>query len=125
MKQLVLFLLLALSVKLSSQTVLTTYYIIPPVNGCDGVWAIDPDSLLCNPPVFYSYSPSGCGQNVSYSANLDTLYIQLCSLPCDFLIIDSNIDPCGSASTGTVTTIISAQPDVFTTYPNPVKAADK
>jgi Secretion system C-terminal sorting domain len=124
MKQLVLFLLLSLSVKLNAQTVLTTYYIIPPVNGCDGVWAINADSLLCNPPIFITYAPFGCSQGYNFSPTYDTLYVQLCSLPCDILIMDSNVGPCASASTGTITNVSAVKPDVFTTYPNPVKSAD-
>ncbi|MFN8712490.1 MAG: T9SS type A sorting domain-containing protein [Bacteroidota bacterium] len=118
MKQLVLFLLLSLSVKLNAQTVLTTYYIIPPVNGCDGVWAIQPASAST-----YIFTPSGCGQFLGFSANNDTQYIQLCSIPCTVTMTDpsGNIAIC---STGTVTDVISEQPGVFTTYPNPVKATE-
>lgn len=117
MKQLVLFLLLSLSVSVNAQTVLTTYYIIPPVNGCDGVWAIEPPNGSS-----YNFTPLGCGQFSGFSANNDTLYIQLCSIPCNLTVTDpnGNIAVC---STGTVTHVAPERSGVFTTFPNPVGAA--
>ena len=40
--------LVAFTYTASAQTTLTTYYVVPPTNGCDGVWAFGPYSSLWN-----------------------------------------------------------------------------
>lgn len=55
-----------------------TFYLIPPTNGCNGVWAIK-DSLNC--PTF-SIIPFSCAQ--FDHINGDTMFLQLCSIPCEF-----------------------------------------
>lgn len=112
---------------MNAQTVVNSYYIIPPATGCDGTWAIQSPSTLPNCPGPFTYSfqpniPQFCGQMSGYSANNDTLYITLCSFPCDVTFWGMN-GPCASASTGTTVNVSQLQPTVFTTYPNPVTNA--
>lgn len=78
----------------SAQTTLTTYYVIPPSNGCDGVWAFGPYSALwsaCSGPYTWTFDPFDCvdgsqwGQPVPLNVVGDTIIMDLCSQPCDFL----------------------------------------
>ena len=55
-----------------------TYYLIPPTSGCNGIWAIK-DTLNC--PTF-SVSPFDCAQ--FSHINGDTIFLQLCAIPCEF-----------------------------------------
>ena len=61
-----------------------TYYLIPPSSpdSCDGVWAIK-DTLQC-----YTWVIDPCYKINHY--NYDTLFLDLCSIPCEF--IASTID---------------------------------
>lgn len=76
----------------SAQNTLTTYYVIPPSNGCDGVWAFGPYSALwnsCSGPYMWLFTPAGCvesgvGQPVPLNVVNDTIIMSLCSQPCDF-----------------------------------------
>ncbi len=78
----------------SAQTALTTYYVVPPTNGCDGVWAFGPDSALwsaCTGPYTWIFDPIDCvdgsqwGQPIPLNVVGDTIIMDLCSQPCDFL----------------------------------------
>jgi hypothetical protein len=66
-----------------------TYYVIPPTNGCNGVWAIE-DTLHC--PV-YALNP--CFQFDYISG--DTLFLKMCSLPCSYTAVDINGNMCVNA----------------------------
>jgi hypothetical protein len=85
--------LFAFSYSMSAQTTLTTYYVIPPTNGCDGTWAFGPYSSLwssCSGPYTWTFSPFSCvdhpGGNPMYLNVVgDTIIMDLCSQPCDFL----------------------------------------
>lgn len=79
-----------------AQAILTTYYVIPPANGCDGTWAFGPYSDLwaedgCTGPHMYLFDPATCidgsqfGQPVPLNVVNDTIIMSLCSQPCDFL----------------------------------------
>jgi hypothetical protein len=78
----------------SAQTTLTTYYVIPPTNGCDGTWAFGPYSALwnaCTGPYTWIFDPIDCvdgsqwGQPIPLNVVGDTIIMDLCSQPCDFL----------------------------------------
>lgn len=78
----------------SAQNMLTSYYVIPPTNGCDGVWAFGPYSALwsaCTGPYTWFFDPLGCvdgsqwGQPIPLNVVGDTIFMDLCSQPCDFL----------------------------------------
>jgi hypothetical protein len=104
---------------IKAQTTLTTYYIIPPTSGCNGVWAVNAASPgWCGPGTTWIFSPIMCGQMGPTVG--DTLYIQLCSIPCNVAFSDFN-GPCAICGTGTTTGTNSpaSNPEIITTYPNP------
>lgn len=56
-----------------------TYYVIPPTNGCNGIWAIQTPSINCYQYTVYPYACSEIDH-----VNGDTLFLSLCSIPCNF-----------------------------------------
>lgn len=72
-----------------SQTItVTTWYVIPPTSGCNGIWAIDATAWPCFTAgcVYSAGSPTGCLSTIFPACDSivgDTLYLPLCSLPCD------------------------------------------
>ncbi|MCU0434876.1 MAG: T9SS type A sorting domain-containing protein [Bacteroidia bacterium] len=117
MKKLLLFLSFLSCSFLHSQTI-TTYYVIPPTSGCNGVWAIDAIQLACGQQ--YLFTPSGCA-NFSPTVVADTAYFQLCSIPCSLTVIGLN-GICGICGTPLTTGQHEVPSAVFTTYPNPATA---
>lgn len=116
--------LLTIPAHLSAQTAITTWYIIPPTNGCNGVWALDASAFAaCSVgPFVATQNPNGCvGPGQTQIA--DTVYWSLCAFPCDVTITDSNGGVC-TCMTGTMTNTdeTSAQ-HIVTTYPNPVSTS--
>lgn len=107
--------LLCASSLLHSQTAITTYYVIPPTSGCNGVWAIDASDFICG--MQYVFTPSMCA-NFAPAINADTVYFQLCSVPCSVDVWGQQ-GICGSATTGITTGLSAQQISVLTTYPNP------
>ena len=86
----VLFLLL--TVKTNAQIVYSpnTYILIPPTSGCNGVWAVQiPTGCIA---INYTINPWGCA-TVNHS-NGDTLFLDLCSIPCDFTGINDSGNIC-------------------------------
>jgi hypothetical protein len=56
-----------------------TFYLIPPVGICDGIWAVNEDS--CHFPTnTYLMMPGGCA--TTNHRNGDTLFLNLCYIPC-------------------------------------------
>jgi hypothetical protein len=55
-----------------------TYYLIPPTNGCNGLWALQD---TCHYYPTYTWT-GGCGQPQTWHMNGDTLFVPLCSFPC-------------------------------------------
>ena len=88
----------------SAQTTITTYYVIPPTSGCNGVWAIDYPTFLGCSAVTYMWNPINCGTMTGATFNGDTMYIPLCAVPCALTMIDMNGNTC-ICSTGTPTSI--------------------
>lgn len=84
-----LFAILIISARISSQTITaTTWYVIPPTSGCNGIWAIDASAWPCftSGCSYAAASPWGCLTTtfpVCDSIVADTLYLPLCSLPCN------------------------------------------
>jgi hypothetical protein len=116
MKKLLLLITVAICSFLHSQTI-TTYYIIPPVSGCDGVWAINATQASCGQQ--YIFAPTFCA---SFSGQVaDTLYLALCSQPCS-LVVNGPNGPCGFCGTPLTTGQHEVSSPVFTTYPNPATA---
>lgn len=81
-----------------------TFYVTPPVNGCDGVWAVN-DSLItsgnCPPPYMLTVFPNGCATENHVSG--DTLFFDLCSFPCSYQLVNFNSDTCLSCFVSTST----------------------
>ncbi len=112
-------LLLLFCAKINAQTVIPTWYIIPPTSGCNGVWAVQASAAGCGGNVTtYNMNPPGCvimgGPTV-----VDTTYWSLCAFPCTVTMVNSVGQMC-ICSTGTMTGYpeISAT-RIVTTYPNP------
>lgn len=90
----------------NAQVSLTTYYIVPPTSGCNGLWAYGPASDLfgsgqCTGPYTYNTDPFGCAESSSSGSfppfwiSGDTVYSNLCSLPCTFELISAESpEPC-------------------------------
>jgi hypothetical protein len=74
-----------------------TFFVIPPVNGCDGIWAIEDPFQNCIMDVFLI---DPCWTFNSSHVSGDTLFLTLCSIPCNFVMActDGNMV---SARTGT------------------------
>lgn len=79
---------LVVSLSGSAQGSAQTFYVIPPPNGCDGVWAVDGTALFANCPGPYNYfvDPFGCANWMQPSFSGDTIFYPLCSLPCDLTL---------------------------------------
>ncbi len=87
-----------------------TYYVIPPTNGCDGVWAVN-DSILstttCSPSYLITIIPTGCASYSHY--NGDTLFLNLCSIPCSYSMTSfSSSTPCFNCSVSSSTAPVSS-----------------
>jgi hypothetical protein len=86
----------------SAQTSLTTYYVVPPTNGCNGSWAFGPYSTMwadCgSAPYQWLFDPVSCvdpqGVNVPLNVVNDTIVMPLCSLPCDFQLYSADSGLC-------------------------------
>ncbi|MCC7502356.1 MAG: T9SS type A sorting domain-containing protein [Flavobacteriales bacterium] len=93
--------LVAFTCHVSAQTALTTYYVIPPSNGCDGIWAFGPYSTMwanCGTaPYQWLFDPIACvdpqGVNIPLNVVNDTIVMPLCSQPCNFELysVDSGL----------------------------------
>lgn len=69
-----------------SQTIVNTYYVIPPTSGCNGVWAMQNFHLYCQGVVNAGIDPWECTDITSGTIVGDTLFLELCSLPCQMHI---------------------------------------
>jgi hypothetical protein len=86
----------------SAQGPLTTYYIVPPTSGCNGVWAFGPYSTMwatCgSAPYQWLFNPSSCvgpqGLNVPLTVVNDTIMMDLCGQPCSFELYSVDIGLC-------------------------------
>lgn len=78
--------------KIQAQVVFSpnTYIFIPPTSGCNGVWAVQmPTGCVV---INYTLNPWGCAMVNHYSG--DTLFFDLCSVPCDFTGINDTGNIC-------------------------------
>lgn len=85
-----IFIGLLIHFSVSSQTItVNTWYVIPPTSGCNGIWAIDATAWPCSTSgCIYAFpSPFGCTTSIPTCDSIvaDTLYIPLCSLPCNLV----------------------------------------
>jgi hypothetical protein len=81
-----------------AQVPLTTYWLQPPLNGCDGQWAFGPVSALLDScgNGSWIFDPFGCvnfpfGIPPFPNVNGDTIVVELCSLPCSFQMMSANL----------------------------------
>ncbi len=58
-----------------------TFYVIPPTSGCNGLWAIN--STLWPGGTGCTYTLMSCYDNTSWYWVGDTLFVSLCSVPCE------------------------------------------
>ena len=99
-----------------------TVYIIPPTSGCNGEWAVIDSAFssgLCNNPTYSTY-PWGCA-TVNHR-NGDTLFLDLCAIPCEFIEASAGGSICLICSLDFSTTDINDTPlgmREHTVYPNP------
>ena len=114
-------LLLVLCTKLSAQTTITTWYVIPPTNGCNGVWAVDASQLgsgCGTGPFTYQMNPMGCVQLAGPTV-ADTTFLPLCAFPCDFTMIDAQGTVCICGTGTSVGEEENSVERITTSYPNP------
>lgn len=85
-----------LPVKSQITFTLNTYYVIPPTMGCNGIWAVE-----FHPNCFAAWTIVPCATMGSVDG--DTLFLQLCSIPCEFEIINDSGNVCGTCGVGYLT----------------------
>lgn len=72
-----------------------TYYLTPPTSGCNGVWAVELPILPCN-IISYTMSPLNCLTFGPQSG--DTMFFNLCSIPCGFWAVNDSGNACLTCS---------------------------
>ena len=92
-----------------NQTI-NTWYVNAPVSGCDGIWAINKNLWPCAMGCTYAAaSPMGCLTSFFPTCDSiigDTLFLKLCSLPCNLVAnCDTNVAICGTGTPVNVTGI--------------------
>jgi hypothetical protein len=108
--------------KISAQTTVPTWYVIPPTNGCNGVWAVDASVFGgCGSVSTYIMSPPGCVQMTNNTV-ADTTYWVLCSFPCNLTMMGPSGIAC-ICGTGTMTGLEPTSSEyIVTAYPNPTSS---
>lgn len=118
----------------SAQSPLTTYYIVPPTSGCNGVWAFGPYSTMwaaCgSAPYQWLFNPVGCvepqGVNVPLTVVNDTIVMDLCAQPCSFELYSDDVGLCFVELCGLSvdpTSILQPTQPYSTFAPNPVPSS--
>lgn len=125
MKKITLILVFALCafLKINAQVTWPTYYVTPPTAGCNGEWAINTSSTFgsCGTtPYTYSFTPISCASTGGLTFSGDTLFVPLCSVPCNMVLMNSSGQTC-SSSTGTATGIMEAGISKSKVYPTQIK----
>lgn len=120
--QFLLILALFITANIQAQIIYSpnTYYLIPPTSGCNGIWAVQypPNCIATNSII----SPFGCATINHF--NGDTLFFDLCSIPCEFLVINDSGIVCMSCLVfQQITNVIETPATIenVTVYPNPFK----
>lgn len=121
---------LLVACEVGAQVALTTYWLQPPLNGCDGQWAFGPVSALLDScgNGSWLFDPFGC-VNFTFgippfpNVNGDTIVVELCSLPCSFQMMNANVPGsiCLICDASHPTSLSEHHPlhDVLWAYPNP------
>ena len=108
---------------INAQITWPTYYVTPPVSGCDGEWAINTSATLgaCGTtPYTYNFTPIGCATTSGLTFSGDTLFVPLCSVPCNMVLTNSSGQTC-SSSTPPTTGITESASSKSKVYPSLVK----
>ncbi len=123
MKGLLVLFMLVISVRAYSQYTYSpnTIYMIPPSSGCNGEWAVLDTmySFGYCPLPSYSINPFSCA-TINHR-NGDTLFFDLCSIPCNVTTMSDSGNVCLTCSVDIATNVVNEK--IFTQikiYPNPV-----
>ena len=123
MKRFLVFFMLVISVRAYTQYTYSpnTIYMIAPTSGCNGEWAVL-DTMYslgyCQLPS-YSINPFFCA-TINHR-NGDTLFFDLCSIPCDVITMSDSGNVCLTCSVDFATNIIKERiVTKIKIYPNPV-----
>ena len=106
----------------SAQTITaTTFYVTPPTTGCNGIWAIDATTWPCSCTCTYSVTPFGClnsGWPACDSIYADTVYMKLCSVPCNIIAatFSGSVVICGTPPLLTTGIIQQSVPEIKTDF---------
>ncbi|OFY91315.1 MAG: hypothetical protein A3K10_17580 [Bacteroidetes bacterium RIFCSPLOWO2_12_FULL_31_6] len=99
---------------------LNTIYMIPPTSGCNGEWAVLDSTYSSGSCTFptYSVNPFSCA--IINHRNGDTLFLDLCSIPCDVTIMSDSGNICLTCSVDFSTNVVKEKifPKIKI-YPNP------
>lgn len=122
MKRFLVFFMLVISVRAYTQYTYSpnTIYMIAPTSGCNGEWAVLDtmySSGYCQLPS-YSINPFSCA-TINHR-NGDTLFFDLCSVPCDVITMGDSGNVCLTCSVDIATNVVKEK--IFTQikiYPNP------
>ncbi|MBP9083047.1 MAG: T9SS type A sorting domain-containing protein [Bacteroidia bacterium] len=106
--------------KIQAQVVYSpnTYFVIPPTSGCNGIWAVQYTTNCIGSNSIIS--PFGCATINHF--NGDTLFFDLCSIPCEYLVVNDSGSVCMSCLVFQQTTNVietSVTVENVTVYPNP------
>jgi hypothetical protein len=122
MKQLFLALILFTSFHLFGQYTYSpnTLYMIPPTSGCNGQWAVLDTAFtsgFCTGPI-YNIFPVGCA--VIDSRVGDTLYFDLCAIPCNVIEVSTSGNSCMNCNVDIATSVSSSSLlPTISIHPNP------
>lgn len=98
-----------------------TIYMTPPTNGCNGEWAVLDtmySSGFCQFPV-YSVNPFSCA-TISHR-NGDTLFFNLCTIPCGVTITGDSGNVCLACNVDFATNVLKnvTANSIIDVFPNP------
>ena len=97
-----------------------TVYMIPPTSGCNGEWAVLDSTYTSGSCSFPTYSTNPFFCATINHRNGDTLFLDLCSIPCDVTITSDSGNICLASSVDFATSVIEEKiVDTINVYPNP------
>jgi hypothetical protein len=122
-----------LATPVEAQVSLTTYWLIPPTMGCDGLWAFGPASAVMDtcPASTWNFAPFNC---VDFPGGIppfpntvgDTVIVAICSLPCTFQVTtDTGICMVCIAPVYTTAEAPAYSKSRLRIAPNPIGSSDR
>ena len=96
-----------------------TIYMIPPTSGCNGEWAVLDTMHSSGACIAFTYliDPVGCA--VVNHRNGDTLFFDLCAIPCGVIIMDASGNSCLICDVAFATGLGTLQHEQALTRPDP------